>query len=83
MEDQACWQWDLGADSEVSRGQFSWDTGRRQEWYLEGGDLISETAETLDFCLSSSQCPRPWCPLSSQPHPVGLLCSFLSLGEWD
>lgn len=31
----------------MPRDQLSWDTGGRQEWCLEGGDLTSETAETM------------------------------------
>lgn len=61
----------------VSRDQFSWDTGRRQEWCIEGGDLIQKPQRPWTS-LSSSQDPALWCTLSLGPYPVGPLCSSLS-----
>lgn len=63
---------DLGADSGVSRDQLSWDTGGRQEWCLEGGDLTSETAETMDACPPASA-PHPRAP-SPPGHTPAPLC---------
>lgn len=39
---------ELRAGSRVSRDPLFWDPGGRQGWCLEGGDLISETADTTD-----------------------------------